>query len=284
MRTLYQSKNHWNHYLRPSARAPWWDYGKNGIYFITICTRNRLPLLGNMRKNDMKLSSIGQLAKDFWTRLSREEGVHLDAFVIMPNHIHGILILDRPKGMEPTQANHPNTLNAHPQANNQLDRKAFFQHISPQKGSLPHLIRKFKALVTRQARIQGFLAQDQPLWQARYYDRIVRNDAEMSQLHTHIANNHREWKKDDYYCPTSKPEEEPSNFHHLNKHEEKDSNSQQMALLYKGYQAPSLQGNISSGEFYEFGKGHLLFGQWYNKPYLRGGGKDDMNIVSTDNT
>lgn len=86
-----------NKYRIPSARLQTWDYGWNAPYFVTICTANRECFFGNIVDNEMKLSVIGELANQFWTEIPNHfPFVILDAFVVMPNHVHGILIFDKP--------------------------------------------------------------------------------------------------------------------------------------------------------------------------------------------
>ena len=87
-----------NKYRIVSARASWWNYGWNGAYFITICTKNRDHFFGEIENGQMKLSKIGLLADVFWHEIKNHtENIELGAFVVMPNHIHGILILDKPE-------------------------------------------------------------------------------------------------------------------------------------------------------------------------------------------
>ncbi|MCB0846296.1 MAG: transposase, partial [Bacteroidetes bacterium] len=84
-----------NKYRVASARAQWWDYSWNGAYFITICTKNRRHYFGEIIDKQMELSHVGVLADVFWHEIKHHtHGVELDAFVVMPNHIHGILVLD----------------------------------------------------------------------------------------------------------------------------------------------------------------------------------------------
>ncbi|WP_229598209.1 transposase [Runella aurantiaca] len=92
MREKFQNK-----YRIASARASWWDYGWNGAYFITICTKNREHFFGKIVDSKMQLSSIGVLADVFWHEIKNHaKNVELGAFVVMSIHIHGILILDKP--------------------------------------------------------------------------------------------------------------------------------------------------------------------------------------------
>ena len=85
-----------NQYRTPSARLQSWDYGWNGYYFITICTKNRACYFGEILENKMQLSHIGVLAYVFWNEIKNHaENIILGEFVVMPNHIHGILILEK---------------------------------------------------------------------------------------------------------------------------------------------------------------------------------------------
>ena len=84
-----------NKYRIPSARAQWWDYGKDAAYFITICTRNREHYFGEVVNGKMELSHVGVLANVLWHEIKNHaQHVELGEFVVMPNHIHGILILN----------------------------------------------------------------------------------------------------------------------------------------------------------------------------------------------
>jgi REP element-mobilizing transposase RayT len=83
-----------NRYRIASARATWWSYDWAGAYFITICTKNRYHFFGHVTKGEMYLSSIGELANQFWFEIpDHAHNVELGAFQVMPNHVHGVLIL-----------------------------------------------------------------------------------------------------------------------------------------------------------------------------------------------
>jgi len=80
-----------NRYRIASARAQWWDYGANAACFITICTKNREHYFGDISNNKMNLSHAGLLADVFWHEIKHHaKNVELDAFQVMPNHLHGI--------------------------------------------------------------------------------------------------------------------------------------------------------------------------------------------------
>ena len=86
-----------NKYRNETIRAQWWDYSGNGAYFITICTKNREHYFGEIIKGKMKLSGTGVIAHLMWQEIpNHSKHVELGEFVVMPNHVHGILILDKP--------------------------------------------------------------------------------------------------------------------------------------------------------------------------------------------
>ncbi len=94
-------KRYRNKYRIPSARAQWWDYGWNGAYFITICTQNRTHFFGKIVETRFIASELGELAENYWREIPNQfPYADLGEFVVMPNHIHGILILDKPDGGE----------------------------------------------------------------------------------------------------------------------------------------------------------------------------------------
>ena len=226
-KTLYCSENHWNQYRIASHRAPWWDYGQNGAYFVTICTKHRFPFFGEIQDGQMHLSEIGQLVQQFWDSIPDHTlpGVRLEAFVIMPNHLHGILVLDRVAGQEPLKQQVPvqqmyyqskaeyEAHPPHPKSKHKAARSAFFAQVRPRKGSLPQILRSFKAVVTKTARQMGLLEEEEALWQSNYYDRVIRNEEEQERIAQFIEANPSQWPKDDYYYKTvptpSRPEEAP---------------------------------------------------------------------------
>jgi putative transposase len=83
-----------NKYRIPSARLQNWDYGWNASYFLTICTQNRQCFFGDITNAEMELSEIGEIAHKYWNEIPAHfPFVKLDAFVVMPNHVHGIIII-----------------------------------------------------------------------------------------------------------------------------------------------------------------------------------------------
>ena len=84
-----------NRYRIPSTRLQNWNYGWNAIYFVTICTKNRRHFFGEITNGKMHLSPVGAIADVLWHELTNHfDGIELDAFVVMPNHIHGIVVIN----------------------------------------------------------------------------------------------------------------------------------------------------------------------------------------------
>ena len=166
MEDLYQRT-----YRIASARLANYDYGSNGMYFVTICTRNKDAYFGNIDPTTATLtpSTIGQVAIDCWLTIPTYfPFAELDAFQVMPNHLHGILWICKP-----------------------VDEHTDWQpnRFGPQRQNLPSIIRGFKAAVTKQAK------QDETDfgWQPRYHDRVIRNQNELERIRTYIENNPAKW-------------------------------------------------------------------------------------------
>jgi putative transposase len=83
-----------------SARLPSWDYTSSGFYFITICTLNRACFFGEVIKGEMQLSRLGEIGRRFWAEIpNHTRNADLDEYVVMPNHVHGIIIISQSGGV-----------------------------------------------------------------------------------------------------------------------------------------------------------------------------------------
>jgi REP element-mobilizing transposase RayT len=166
---------------RRSIRLPNYDYSQAGVYFVTICTVGRQPLLSTIVDLGVVLTSLGSLVKETWEAIPRHvAGVELDSYVIMPNHLHGLIALpDRGRG---TACRAP--------TRSQVEA---FGH--PTTQSLPTVIRSFKAAVSRQA---GLTLQRGRIWQRGFYERVIRDEAELEAVRSYIAANPVAWENDEY--------------------------------------------------------------------------------------
>jgi REP element-mobilizing transposase RayT len=183
-----------NKYRSDTARAQWWDYGWNGAYFITICTQDRQHYFGEIQNGKMNLSQTGVIADILWYEIPNHGSfVELGNFVVMPNHIHGILILNKPDDIVVgplhatalQQCHHPETKN---------ERMAA---ISPKPNTVSTIIRSYKSAVTKHANRLGF----ENGWQSRFHDHIIRDAGEYQRISEYIVNNPVNWDKDKMYSP-----------------------------------------------------------------------------------
>ncbi len=172
-----------NKYRMESTRLPNWDYGSNAAYFVTICTKNRIHYFGEISNRGMKLSEIGKMAVKYWDEIPQHfPFVKLGAFVVMPDHVHGIVIIDKPDNK-----NNKNNVNVGAQnfASLRLNKNKF----GPQSKNLASIIRGYKIGVTKNARKikPGFA------WQSRYHEHIIRNEISYSKIENYIITNPLKW-------------------------------------------------------------------------------------------
>jgi putative transposase len=216
-------------YRNETFRAQWWDYNSNGAYFITICTQNRVNYFGEIQDGQMILSEIGKLVHQFWMEIPNHfPHIRLGEFVIMPDHMHGILLLNRnvavqhsydPNEMQnlydeiqshirrDVSPKHPYKSIQNPNISNDIsndelsviqinppiekNQSPSFSSISPKSGSIPVAIRSFKSVVSKHAHK---LNKDFE-WQKLYHDRIIRDYEEFIRIKYYIQNNPKNWLK-----------------------------------------------------------------------------------------
>lgn len=187
-------------YRIPSTRAQWWDYRRNAPYFITICTSKPYHhYFGKIENGKMILSPAGTIADILWHEIPHHHPhVKLGEFVVMPNHIHGILIMDRPDGADggdggdgagdtPVQTRHALSLRA--------KSPGALRFRNPGKNSIPTIIGAYKSAVTKHANRLGLPNG----WQTRFHDHIIRDESEHERIANYIRNNPANWDKDKFY-------------------------------------------------------------------------------------
>ncbi len=168
MQTKYLNK-----YRKASARLTTYDYGSNGNYFVTIETNKLKNYFGEVVQTDncpsIQLTQIGHIADEYWNQIPKHYPfVGLDAYQIMPNHIHGILCFNK----EEIPEWHPNEFGA-------------------QSQNLGAVIRGFKSTLKRYANQHNIDFQ----WKARYHDTIIRNDKALQNIRNYIQDNINAWAK-----------------------------------------------------------------------------------------
>ena len=170
---------------RRSIRLRGYDYARPGAYFVTICTRERECLFGDVVDGAMILNESGRVVESCWQILPRHfPHVRLDAFVVMPNHVHGLIVLtDFPSRPRLGGRGEALAANASP-----------LQGTKP--GSLGAIVQNFKSVTTRKINpIRG--TPGMPLWQRNYYEHIIRNEDEWNEIRTYIAENPLRWELDE---------------------------------------------------------------------------------------
>ena len=180
----YDSKKH----NRRSIRLKGYDYTQSGYYFITICTYQKSCLFGAIANNKLNLNKFGQIAFTCWQAIPKHfSKIELDEFIIMPNHIHGILIVTYNNGRGLVGNNSGRGL-AMP---NPYEGKFG----KPVAGSIPTIIGSFKSAVTKQINILRN-SKGMSVWQRNYYEHIVRDEASLNQIRNYIINNPLSWTED----------------------------------------------------------------------------------------
>ena len=187
---------------RKSLRLKNYDYAQDGLYFVTINCYKRRSLFGEIQLNkhekfkvEMQLSDAGKIANQCWLDIPNHfPNVVLHDYVIMPNHIHGIIELNNKVGVENIQPR--NVGNLQPcNVENLQPRRNEFQKIIP--GSLGSIVRGFKIGVTKWMR-QNTDIHD--VWQRNYYEVIIQNNQAYSDIVDYIINNPQKWFEKDEKC------------------------------------------------------------------------------------
>ena len=165
---------------RRSIRLKGYDYSQAGTYFVTICVQDKVCLLGKIVDGKMQVNTYGEIVKKNWKWLAEQYPyVILDEWIVMPNHFHGILFIDRRGGSRTAQ---------------QEDSSQRSQEGAKRK-PLGRLIGAFKTVSTKQINE----LRNTPgvrFWQRNYYEHIVRNERELNNIRQYIINNPLHWEFD----------------------------------------------------------------------------------------
>jgi REP element-mobilizing transposase RayT len=161
------------HPIRRNLRLPGYDYTSEGTYFVTICTQDRRRVLGEVIDGSFQANAAGNIVKECWCELPYHyAGLALDAFVVMPNHMHGVLAFldDVGAGLKPALG------------------------IKPRR-SLSEVVRAFKTFSARRINeLRG--TRGVAVWQRAYYEHIVRGEKGLSEIRRYIADNPGNWEMD----------------------------------------------------------------------------------------
>jgi putative transposase len=164
---------------RKSPRLKSYDYSQSGAYFITICSMNRQHLFGEIENGLMSLSELGELVRDHWEDLPKHfPMIELDAFVVMPNHLHGILLIT--------------------DVGTQSIASETKTNKTPKLGTI---VATYKAAVSRQ--VNRLSIVEGHFWQGRYHDHIIRSEKTLNIIRQYVATNPERWEDDTFYSGTS---------------------------------------------------------------------------------
>ncbi len=202
-----------NKYRIASARWQEWDYGWDAAYFITICTKDREHFFGEITNDKMDLSPAGVIADVLWHEIKNHaKNIGLGAFVVMPNHVHGILILDGNDGGGIGGMNDGMDGNVNDGVDGNVETRhalSLPQPQSPQsekspgqrrfqnqgKNTISSIVGGYKSAVTRHTHRLG-LEFD---WQARFHDHVIRDEPSFTRIAEYINSNPKNWKDDRFF-------------------------------------------------------------------------------------
>lgn len=156
-------------YRIESARLKDWDYGSNASYFVTICTKHKRHFFGAVINGKMNHSNTGKIADECWKEIPDHfMFVELGEYVIMPNHVHGIITINKPSNL----------------------------HLPSSKSTLSTIVGSFKSAVTKlinRKQSLDIVIEDFG-WQERFHDHVVRNEEEFNRISKYIRDNPINWK------------------------------------------------------------------------------------------
>jgi putative transposase len=193
-----------NKFRIESARLRKWDYASPGAYFITICTKDRKQYFGEIINGKSVLSETGRITDKYWREIPDHfPEIRLDQYVIMPNHIHGILVLNPVETPDPGVSKNGDTKTT-PDTETPINSETPRLGVSTKNGdqtstgmgkskpTIGVIINQFKRACTLTIKKQGV-----PFgWQSRFYDHIIRDDRELSAIRQYILNNPANWEND----------------------------------------------------------------------------------------
>ena len=171
-----------NKYRIKSTRLKNWDYSTPWWYFVTICTKDSSCYFGRINNGKIALTKTGKIVAEEWQKTEQiRQNVDLDEWVVMPNHLHGIIIIT---ASDPVETH----------CNASLQNDGYKNKFGPQSNNLASIIRGFKGIVTKRIRLTTYKNFS---WQTRFYDRIIRNDKALYKIRNYIHYNPEMWDKDE---------------------------------------------------------------------------------------
>ena len=206
-----------NKYRIPSSRWQQWDYRSVGIYFITICTKNRIHYFGEIENGKMNLNELGKIVNQEWMKtieMRPDMNLEIGEFIVMPNHFHAVIRIGKNRYNENGEWDQTVCGDGDGCADacgegvgrdamhcvSTGKRNAIMSNhpknqFGVQSKNLASIIRGFKSSVTTYSKKHGFSCFE---WQARYHDHVIRNPYSFERIQNYIINNPRNWKEDTF--------------------------------------------------------------------------------------
>ncbi len=187
---------------RRSIRLAGYDYSQAGAYFVTICAQEEENVFGEIANGEMALNDTGKMVENNWNKLpQRFPNVALDEFVIMPNHIHGVIAIGAPI----VGAQNGDVVGARDNycgVDAMPDDRATTR-VAPTLGGI---IGAFKSITTNEY-IRNVKNKNRPpfnkhFWQRNYYEHVIRDENDLNRIREYIVNNPAKWFEDEYYAKT----------------------------------------------------------------------------------
>jgi REP element-mobilizing transposase RayT len=167
---------------RKNTRMKKWDYSERGWYFVTICVKNHHCIFGEIQNKIMRLNNWGRIAKECWQKIPKHfPDVEIDEFVIMPNHVHGIVVI------------HDDNVHVGNKYIYSLTKKPKHRNMM----QLSKIIATYKAAVTR--KINKISSNNYFQWQSSFHDHIIRNEKELMNIQNYIFSNPDNWRDDGFF-------------------------------------------------------------------------------------
>jgi len=185
---------------RKSIRLKRFDYASEAFYFITMCTQDRIHLFGEIIDNELILNDCGKVANQCWLDIPNHfPHAKLHEFVIMPNHIHGIIEIVENMGIHKNLNSTSNFLNSIWLVGEKNFSPQLTEFKSPVK-TIGSIVRGFKIGVTKWIRNEypDSFTKNRSVWQRDYFDRIIRDQMEFDRIEKYIFDNPKNWGKDKF--------------------------------------------------------------------------------------
>lgn len=196
-----------NMHHRRSIRLKEYDYSQAGLYFVTICCQNRIHRFGKIENDEMILNEYGMIGYEEWLKLSeRFTNFEWDVFQIMPNHLHGIIMLTNTVGAGFNPAQNA-AQNADMQNEISIDDIGAGVNPAPTNITVGNMVGAYKSLVANKCldifKLKWAGVNPTPqmgkLWQRNYYEHIIRNEQSYHTISNYIINNPSKWNDDKFF-------------------------------------------------------------------------------------